>query len=705
MEARQEMTPAATADEWLERRALDRKQAWGDILGNWYAEMPPEVEWPKLLDAMEKDLAGPGAAPEEARFPGSGGLTPGKERLFVSLMKGDEKGAQELVRELVLNGRSRASSFGREAKRDAVLALSVDPKEGVEWLEKNRAELLASGSSGSYHRSSKEAWEEALKDATLSQAITLLKADLTGDDRAEKLGRLLKVAELAEDTALRDEVVEMLWVDAQKGLKDESFRGLHSNRRLIGALAGMGDWERVKELAAELKRVKEKAEASGGYYGAGFDSMMWIAMYHVDGAESFLNELEAYLKSGEVSLQEAYVLLRDDGNTGEDLGSIYVRALLDSGRKDEAWSVVQRVLVMHPKSDPHYELARKVAPGKFVGFLDELVVFDPFEERPLIWMAEVALEAGRLDEAKDWAEKAIALDPSDGDQGKTSRMKVYDVLSRTLAKLGDEEKSRFFSEVMVSIREGEVADDFLYAGLIREATERYLAALDHFGDAYCLQSRLALTLARNGRFEEAVPHFEKAFELMPVSFGPRESHCFGCEGLFSDERVRPIAQRILAEFMKKHPDNARAPYLLGLVLESMDEKKEAMLAFRKAVELDPNYFNAATRLLNLLKEDVRNYGERRKLLARIVTIAPYSELGRFYSMRTDLAQAWREAGKVGPSPLTLGEWGFQPAPRTEQFKDDQSIYMWAPEAVKAMDGWSRDELCRENQLLKAIEDL
>lgn len=74
-------------------------------------------------------------------------------------------------------------------------------------------------------------------------------------------------------------------------------------------------------------------------------------------------------------------------------------------------------------------------------------------------------------------------------------------------------------------------------------------------------------------------------------------------------------------------------------------------------------------------------------------------------MRTDLPQAWRDAEKVGPSPLKLVEWDFKPAPRTEQFKSTQAAFSWFSGAEEAMDGWCREELCRGNELLDGIEGL
>lgn len=702
MGQRQEMEPAKDAAEWLKRRELDKEHTWGNVLGHWYAELPPEEEWTKLLEVVEREARKETPKKDRHSFGFSSELKPDKELLFVALMKDDEEAAETLIRKLVAESGHRGHLW-TDSRLSALLGLSRDPKEGLEWVKKHQPDLLSKRSEGTVHRSEKKEWEQRLADADLEQAVVILKENLA-EDRDQKLGRLLKIAKLTEDEELRSEVVEMLWRDLKKEAGNDSLSYLRPHN-LIEALAENGDWKRLTEVVEIMDNQEKKREAQGWSSGMDHDSLRWTLIYHNDGPDALLAAFDAELKSGTLSVEKAHTLLKDEVGTGKPFGSLYADALMAAGRTDEAWAVMQRLVVMNLRKDPLYEQARKIAPEKFEGFLDELMEFDPFEERPLIWKAEVALAKGDVEGAKQWAEKAIALDPSDGDQGKDSRMKVYEVLSRVMAQSGNDEKAEFFREVMISIRKGEQADDYLYAGLIREATELYQEALGHFSDAYCLQSRLALTLARNGEFAKAVPHFEKAFELMPVSFGPRESHCFGCEGLFSDKRVRPIAQRILSEFMEKHPDNPRAPYLLGLVLDEMGEEREAAKAFRKALELDPRYFNAASRLFQLLGEEPELHAEREALLASMLKIAPYPELGRYYEMRTDLRQAWLDADKVRDSPVTLADWALKPAPRDEQFSKMDSGFIWVQGAEKAMDGWSRDELCRDNELLRLVQDL
>ena len=309
-------------------------------------------------------------------------------------------------------------------------------------------------------------------------------------------------------------------------------------------------------------------------------------------------------------------------------------------------------------------------------------------------------------------EQAIALDPSDGDHGKETRMFCYEILARIHADTGNQERAEFFRDVTDSIRQGEAADDFLAAGLIKQATDRYEKALGQFADAYCLQSRLAMTLARNGKFDKAVAHFEKAFELMPVSFGPRESHCFGCEGLFSDERVIDIALPLLTAFEEKNPDNPRTPYLLGLMLSEKKEHQQAAIAFRRALELDPNYFNAASKLLSILEKDPERFDEAEKLRSQMFEIAPYPAKPKYLANPSKLRSYWEASEKFPESPLALPEIPFTaPAPKEEkqylEFEDfrSSSFYHGFHDDAQALDGWSASELRRSNVFLDFLNDL
>jgi tetratricopeptide (TPR) repeat protein len=196
--------------------------------------------------------------------------------------------------------------------------------------------------------------------------------------------------------------------------------------------------------------------------------------------------------------------------------------------------------------------------------LDAVFARDQFEERPLIWKALLLHQAGREEEAEKVARQAIAIDPSDGEQGKGDRMRVYGVLADIRAARGDQKEADFLRGAVRAIRLSEQADDYQAAGLLSRGVKMYQDSLKHFADAYCIQSRLAVQLTALGLHETAAQHYEKAFELMPDSFGRVESHCFGCESTFSGPQAQTVAERVFTTLAAKNPDKPQIHYLLGV---------------------------------------------------------------------------------------------------------------------------------------------
>lgn len=280
--------------------------------------------------------------------------------------------------------------------------------------------------------------------------------------------------------------------------------------------------------------------------------------------------------------------------TGGDrpLGFIAAAALADAGQKDQARKILHALLDQRGGFDPAYELLVKIDGPAALAKLDELFSRDRFEERPLIWRAEILRQQRNLDEAEKTARQAIAIDPSDGEQPRGDRMRVYAVLASTLADKGNAEQAKFFREVVAAIRMSEDADRLHTAGLLKRAVEMYQTALTHFSDAYCIQSRLAIQLANMGMDRAAAEHYQRAYELMPESFGRVESHCFGCEQAFASEQAQSIAERVFTKFAGDQPKKPQVHYLLGYLREAQQRYPQALESFKTATTLDPDYLNA-----------------------------------------------------------------------------------------------------------------
>ncbi len=354
--------------------------------------------------------------------------------------------------------------------------------------------------------------------------------------------------------------------------------------------------------------------------------------------------------------------LRQSAHSANDFGWQAARALQKTGDPAAALRVVNTFLESNGGSDPGYTLLLELLPpDQAEARLNALFQADQFEERPLIWRAILQLGQGRLDEAEKSVRQAIAIDPSDGEEGRGDRMRAYAVLGDILERKGDPEKARLMRQAVQAIRLSEDADRFHSAGLLTRAVGMYEKALGYFSDAYCIQSRLAMQLMALGKTEEAMTHYERAYELMPESFGRMESHCFGCERAFAGQRAQNTAERVFQRLAAAQPGNPRVHYLLAYLREEQGRDAEAAVEYLQAVKLDPDYINAWKRLagttevpadrdqaeLNLLRLDPRHRHETGNI----------SEVNDLRALWT----ATEEAAKLAPAvvasvyPLAAGK--------------------------------------------------
>jgi len=345
------------------------------------------------------------------------------------------------------------------------------------------------------------------------------------------------------------------------------------------------------------------------------------------------------------------------------LGAITATALVNTGRKQEADALLRFLLDREPGQDELYRLYLELQGEKALLFFDELQKNHPFEERPLIWKAQLLLNAGKLDDAELAAKQAITIDPSDGEEGHGDRMRVYAVLGEIVKAKGDAKNAVFFRSVIDAIRLSEEADNLRLAGLTQQAIQLYDSALKLFTGAYCIQSRMALQLASIGKLEEAAERYRKAYELMPYSFGRMESHCFGCEGIFRGKFAQDLAEKVFEELLKKDGNKPQLHYLLGQLRESQNRKADAFTAFRKATELDPDYVNAWKHVL----QNARTADERIEAATNLVRLNPREQPAFGYGLK--LRSVWplaeRYLKSAPPEPKSCFDL---PASRTHRDK-------------------------------------
>ena len=417
------------------------------------------------------------------------------------------------------------------------------------------------------------------------------------DELSICMQRMLKIGTITEDVALVDESIALgIQLKAAFGDSDEySYREMLPFNDLLDA----GRYSLLERITrGKIKKIlsAQRSQRSARSY-AGMNSNL---------AEPLSKLVQIYSRAGR---HEDVIMLMEKADcwgTADLLGLMHqncvvplAAALVDVGRHQEAQKILKHFILERPSVDDAYELLLRTPRDGLIRWLEETVYTrDRFEERPLIWKAQLQLELGNLVDAEETVRLAMKIDPTDGEQPAGDRVRAYAVLAEILAAREKPKDAQFFRDVVKSVRLAETGDDMVDAGLITRSIALYEEAETLFGDAYCVQWRLAERLHDLGRTEEARKHYEIAFERMPEQFGRVASFCFGCAGVFTREHSRSVAEDVLMR-LSKTMQRPQVFFLLGQLREAQERYEDAYAHFQHAVELDPEYLDAWEKLAGL----------------------------------------------------------------------------------------------------------
>jgi tetratricopeptide (TPR) repeat protein len=498
------------------------------------------------------------------------------------------------------------------AEMESLLAASTGPEKG---LHEFRTELALKLLEAGRLLDNPRLFERALKRARAE-----LGAPWPEQERFSRGSLLLKVSKTLRDAGRFADAEAMVLRELEETQKN-------SANEMLSAFA-MAD-ESVRSLLVELAGIYGQAGHWQDVLTLADDAALWGA-------------------------DDLAVVAATKDSYKVPFGTMVGQALTARGDKVRARSILEYVIRAESGSDLAYEAYVAVTGEEGIPFLDSVYRGDRFEERPLIWKAVALVRAGKPDAAETVARQAIAVDPSDGEQGVGHRMRAYAILADALERRGQKESAEAYRGATRAIRISERADQFRLAGMHRRAIEIYREALTQFADAYCIQSRLAVELAHAGRNAEAEQHYRRAYELMPDSFGRVESHCFGCEKVFENQRAQSIAESVFAQLLKQTPEKAQVHYLMGYLRSEQGRHLEALENFRAAVAIDPEYLNAWKKLSETGKHMHVDRSERDLIALKMLSLDPQlrhalPELDEI----VDLAALWRAveaARRVVPAP-------------------------------------------------------
>jgi len=471
--------------------------------------------------------------------------------------------------------------------------------------------------------------------------------------RLAGLGRVLKRPELSETGfafARRAAALPRKSKDRFSRPSTDALTGL------LAELRRQGRAGEAQELAlAQIERSGGERTGSVDFAAFVVEAEQRAALIELagiyDAAGRSSDVLRLLDEAGTWGVKDLLGIIAEKDSLGVPLGMMAARALNASGNTAAAKTVVRALLDRVPGHDPAYQLLVASYANGAPAELDRLYALDQFEERPLIWKAVALRAAGRNVEAENAARRAIAIDPSDGEEGKNDRMRAYAVLADILEGRGDPKSAGVYRRAVKAIRMSEDADDLYKLGLYQRAFAGYRAALDQFSDAYCIQSRLAVQLGKMGLHEEALKHYRRAYELMPDSFGRVESHCLGCESVFADGKAQTVAESVFTSLVKRVPAKPQAHYMLGYLRKEQGRYGDALGLFRQAVKLDADYLNAWRQVNDLSPKIFMEPKERDAVRLKLFELDPRQRHVRYELTEVvDLATLWRALDKVAGNP-------------------------------------------------------
>jgi tetratricopeptide (TPR) repeat protein len=506
--------------------------------------------------------------------------------------------------------------------------------------------------------------------------------------------------------ARADAAVRLAGVGRVLGRRDLAETGLSFARAVLAFPADRErTWERerlLKEVFAEQRKlglleqaqemaIAELQRGSGTpneyeQYGFGVASNERAALVELAGLYGATQRHKDVIvlldDSTKWGARDVGALLQEKDSLGVPVALTASRALAETGKTSAALALARALIDTLPGYDPAYELLAALDKDAYA-YLNRVYARDRFEERPLIWMAIVLHRQGRDLEAEALIRQAIVIDPSDGDEGPTDRMRAYAVLADILEAKGAKAPAAGFRNAVQAIRISERSDEFHRLGLYGRAFAGYREALGHFSDAYCIQSRLAVRLNEQGLRQEAFEHYRRAYELMPASFGRVESHCFGCESVFQGPAAQKIAEQVFTDLLQKDPKKPQLHYLLGYLQKERGLYADALKRFRESVTLDPEYLNAWKNLHELANHVYIESRERDVARLKLLELDA-RQRHVHYNLEGvgDLAALWRatEAANAAYKPASGAE-ALYPLRRSAAAQDDARAKL--PEAMRS----------------------
>lgn len=210
--------------------------------------------------------------------------------------------------------------------------------------------------------------------------------------------------------------------------------------------------------------------------------------------------------------------------------------------------------------------------------------------------------------------------------------------------LDDEDDSVRFATVdaLVGLTPDEIG---LYFGPLQTVLDQYQLALQARGDTVADQVHLARLYMQERDFPAATSTLDRALALEPENLDALAARV----RLLDSQGQTDGSREVLAQALQRHPDSAFLQFELGQWLLRHKQEEYALLAFSRAVELEPDNgdyrYTLAISLHRLDQQDVAQ-----KQLETLLSRQPANRKARVL-----LIEYWKESGQLQNVQILLAQ--------------------------------------------------
>jgi tetratricopeptide (TPR) repeat protein len=313
------------------------------------------------------------------------------------------------------------------------------------------------------------------------------------------------------------------------------------------------------------------------------------------------------------------------------------KALIAVGNWDAGLPVLRHSLKSSTQVVEAYNFfAKTLGDDAAIKEFDKMFAADPLDSNPLIWKAKILLRQGRVKDAEKETLKALKIDPLNGNWINDAKVETQKLMGEILAAQGKKEESHKWKSAVEATRLVELGDKFCEAGLTQGGIGHLRKATIKAPNSFYAHARLASELYEAGRIGEAKPHYKRAFQLLPSSFGAAEGLPYRLDYTFLRNPVaKSLAQEVLTGMLKQDPQNPRINYHMGALMFDQGRHAEAVKFYLKAIEIDPSYLMAYEGLGAITDEALLTSNKQEEFALARLKIDPNDrhEALRFYEER------------------------------------------------------------------------